>query len=245
MSTKLKPIGHATSVFIDMSGPIEMPRFELELKNINLFIGTNGIGKSLILKLTWVMNMIACAVTGDVKGTELIDTAQFILDNSIPETNTCSAFGIKYQSGGMISIIIQGGKVSNVDYTGFEDISQAPTPVFMSTTMRLFSGMKYYFAMRALLPNDPQQRIAGLVKDFKLYDIMYIEGLLIRMPYVVDQKLLSMLNKFDMKLDLVSIEFENNDLIGTYGNSDRKSLSLLGNGHQSILNMSLGNILNS
>ncbi len=232
-------IGHGTSMIISASlgTDTEMVSREISLKNLNILIGTNGVGKSLILKLNWVMNMISNLIVYQKTGLE--EGAQFILDHSIPESNALGVVGLRYDSGAEVIIHILEGKVVKVEYKGFEKIAQMAKPVFMSSEMRLFSSMKWYLRARKALDVSKPEFILSLVKDFKLYDIMYIEGLINKMPVKCTGQISDMMESIS-NLDIKEVSFTGDDFELVTESGDKKPLSLLGNGEQSMLNMLLG-----
>ncbi len=223
--------GHADSLLLHLSmKDFEMMKQEIELKNLNLLIGANGVGKTLIMKLTWVLNMISQLV---VLKQPLKEGAQFIIDNSVPETQMMGTIGLKYSNGAAIKVELLDGKVTGVDYLGFEKIDQPQKCIYMSAEMRLFSAIKRYCGLRKSIGAEK------MVEHYKLYDVCYIEGLIPKMPLILDKRTRHILESIDVK-DLLSIEFDD-EFIGVF-KDDKKALSLLGNGHQAIINMIIGGL---
>jgi hypothetical protein len=232
---KEKGLGHAKNLIIHMSGEeMEMIAQNIELQNMTILVGKNGVGKSLIMKLTWVLEMIAQLIIkyqGKVSAADLIEGAQFILDKSIPDIKAMAMLGIVFESGAWITLTLLQGKVLNVEYGGFEEITQSTRPVFMSSEMRLFSTIKQYLTLRKML-NGNQEK---MLEHYKLYDLMHIEGMITRMPLTVDKQIQSSLEAFDIK-GLTLIEFTSDDFIGTF-DGNKKVLSQLGNGEQAMINI--------
>lgn len=219
--------GHANSLIIGMSGPMEM-KSEIDLNQLNVFIGANGVGKSLIMKLTWCLNMMSQLV---VLKQPLTEGAQFILDKSIPEHNMFGMLGIRFDSGAKLTITVFEGKVQDVSHEGFEKIDKPSKCVYMSADTRLFSSIKRYLDIRKIVGQEK------MLEHYKLYDCMYIESLISRMPITLDNFSKHLLTSVEID-GLESVDFDG-DFIGVF-KDDRKSLSTLSSGQQALINMTLG-----
>ncbi len=105
-----------------------------------------------MMKLSWVLQMISQLV---VLKQPLKEGAQFIIDKSVPETQMMGTIGLKYNNGAVIKVELLEGKVTGVDYLGFEKIDQPSRCIYMSSEMRLFISIKQYLTLRKLVSKHP------------------------------------------------------------------------------------------
>lgn len=226
-------LGHAKKVRIQMSGPVEYEDFEIDLNNLTLFTGKNGVGKSLVMKIIWVMGMVGNVIIK--KHTNLKEATQYIFDKSIPDTETFASLRMEFESGASINIGLQAGKVLLVEGAGFEKITELQSCIYMSSEMRTFNSMKGYLTLRKIVGVDKTD------EHHKLYDILYVEGLIQKMPITFDKEIKEKLKTFEGIHIPDSVVFEDNDFLGIF-DGEKKSLSSLGSGDQSILNMTIGSL---
>ena len=119
---------------------------------------------------------------------------------------------------------------------------------YMSTAMRTFDAIKIYLRTRSLikrLSDDQEFFYTEILKSYRLYDVTYMEGLLLKMPLKVDGVMKEYLEKFDVKEKITDfgVDFEEEDFYLKYeGDEKKKYLTTFGAGHQSIFNMVMGNV---
>ena len=102
-----KHLGHIKELSLDIDSPIIMTMPKIEFKNLALFVGTNGSGKSLILKLVWCAGMIGEAFIASEVLTmphNPIDNAQYIFDKSFSNQNFNGKMNFIFEDGNNIAI---------------------------------------------------------------------------------------------------------------------------------------------
>lgn len=231
--------GHAKTLILHVSGlpGIEMEKMKIDLKDLNILIGQNGIGKSLVMKITWVLNTISQLIA--MKQPNIEAQTQYILDHSIPDNGMLGNMSIEYTTGATVTVNLLEGKINGVHWVGFEKINE-PTPViYMSTEMRLFTSIKQYLALRKVLG------VEKMAEHYKLYDIIYVERLIQKAPMSITgvsaRSMLQMVNEGSNN-ELEKVEFSETDFTGVWKDGSRKPLSQLGSGEQAVINMVLGGL---
>ncbi len=235
---KSKDIGHAVRLTTDLNGGLNMVNTPIDLNMLNILVGANGTGKTLILKVVWLMNMITQLIIN--KAPDLESGAQFILDNTIPENKSFGYIRMEYESGAGVELSMLNGGVVGVGHSNIKEGMTMGAPIFLSAAMRLFSSMKWYLRARKDLETSKPEFIATLCKDFKLYDILYIERLIHKMPFKIDHNMIPMLSMSEKTADIKLVEVGDDDFIITDSKGAKYPASHLSNGEQSILNMALG-----
>lgn len=244
-----KSAGNLSKMHLDLTKPMEMKHIDLELNQLSVFVGQNGTGKTLILINAWIMGFVASSlVFKKPDKEELIGICQFSYDHCFTDNNFTGTVGCTYQSGATLSITLNEGKVTDVTHTGFENIDQAGDVQFMSSAMRTFEAIGLYLKMRKMVMEQPGMNealvVLKMIENYKLYDVLYIEKLIRKMPLTVTPTMKESLEKFDVKDDitLFNVDLVKGDFYHeTKGEVDKKYLSKYGKGHQSIFNMMLGN----
>jgi hypothetical protein len=219
---------------------------KIELNMMTLLIGYNGTGKSFLMKTAYVCAEVARTVKAmGLSGPPLLETAQFIINGCYDEVDFDGKMGVDFESGASLTMELKEGKVTGVHTSGFESIDNVIGVQYMSSSMRTFEAIKSYLVVRKMLMSTKslQESYAELCKSFKLYDVKYIESIIQKMPLKVDNRLSEALEKFDFGEKLVEIDMDTEKSDFFYVNSDGKKryATSLGKGHQSILNMMIGN----
>jgi hypothetical protein len=178
-------VGHIEKLFVDFKGVME----GLELasqKDLTIFVGQNGSGKSLVLIFTWLMGTIVNIFLQSGKSmTEYEKILQFFFDNSFDKNDFTGKMGAGFENI-EISFEMDNGKVKNLDINILDpsiEILPSGMPVFMSKTTRLFDDLHKYLKMKKLLnigdielSNDTE--LKKLCEMYKIYDILFIERMI-------------------------------------------------------------------
>lgn len=231
--TTKKSLGHVSSLALGLSGALQTEAMVIDLGKLNIFVGANGVGKSLVMKLTWVMQMITQLIIAKVPQAE--QAAQYILDHSVPENGMIGHMILVYESGAMVNVNLLEGQINSLQYRDLEEITEPSSCIYMSSEMRTFNDIKQYLTVRKLVGMEKMDQ------HYKLYDIMYVEKLIQRCPVTLDPLSKETLGLLGCE-NLTSIEFTGDDFVGVFG-QEKKSLAYLGAGEQSMINMMAGGLL--
>jgi hypothetical protein len=234
---KKKQIGNITTVKFDITEPMKM-QTEIEFKNLSIFVGQNGSGKTLIMKMIWFMNTVAAAAIKYKMipvGLSLEDIAQFTMDHTFDNNNFEGSLQINYENGS-IEVAFVGGKVVGVN-PELEGLSEMATPIFMSKDARTFSQIKMIMQMKSTMTQEQ------MLKMVKLYDIVYVEYLSAKLKdtLVLSEPLKSSLEDYGMvKHDIQSLKLKDDSVYFTNSKGEDHETINLSAGEQSILNMMIG-----
>jgi hypothetical protein len=142
-------------------------------------------------------------------------------------------------------VTLQDGTVKSVDHSGWDSVDAVAGIRYMSSSMRTFEAIKHYLLARKLRMESLSQHeaVAELCKDFKLYDVSYIEGLIAKMPLKLDPSTREALDNFGIreKITEIGVDLEKNDFYFTEDGKERRNyMCTMGKGHQSLVNMIIG-----
>lgn len=249
-------LGQIQNMTLNITQPVKMDH-EMDFCELVLMCGKNGVGKTIILKYSWVLASIAHIIVQlrAISGEVLIETAQFYLDYSFDDHNTDGTIGCGFASGMEVEIVCQEGKVIGVNSTKDPSITISNPPTYMSGETRLISETVKY--LRLCKANDIAFKVAcnesNLLKVlalYKLYDVLFMEGILTRIKKgfseeeIVDLGL--RIQKFDVADGLVfkglKISDDEEDILMSSDGENWKSVRTLGAGHQALLTIVLGGL---
>ena len=219
----------------------------IDLNMLTLLTGYNGSGKSFLLVSCYAVTEVARVVSHGITGENLKQAAQFVVDScyrpQVLNDQLCGTF----ESGATVDVMVEKGVVTEVKFSGWENSTVAGIR-YMSSHMRTFESISHYLLARNFCMKDKSKDEAfkELCKDFKLYDVQYLESLIMKMPLKFDEQTRdSLKNNFDVKDDVESfdVDLERKDFFYTIkGSGDRRYMTTLGKGHQSIFNMIVGQL---
>lgn len=233
----IKELGQMTQLNVDIDQPMKL-KADLDMNALNLYVGKNGSGKSLILKMTWALATIMVFKinrTGTSEA-EILQIAQYVWDNTFEDNNFNGLVGAIHP-GGKISIGFKNGKVESLVINVDESIVDAPSPLFLSVTMRTFDEVERFFKLQDKIG------IESMPEYYRLYDSVYAHKLkqAFEKGITVTKDIEYMLTKFELELyDIKSFGYKNDKFIYTNGAGEDKFISALSKGEQSLLNMKLG-----
>lgn len=229
---------------------------KISFKNIaynklSLFIGANGTGKSFMFINLWISNFVINALI-NAKALnmpiDLNEMTQFAFDKCFDNQNFTGKYEVIYSNGLFSTIELIDGKVVDCDIQNIpDDLEHFPQMTYMSKNIRTFDAIKLYLKLRKrIYPNPgrlPEQALAELVQDYKLFDVTYIEKLLGACPMIFNHDL----SNFDFTHEEtpvnIDFDFNSSELVAVLGNGTVKPLTSYGAGHQSIINMIIGSSL--
>src|SRR6478736_2920247 len=247
-----KGLGTTTNHILNITQPLEL-NANLENNALTIYTGVNGSGKTFIMVDTYCLTMLSnyYIILKDHPQFNLNlmkEWAQQVYDKCYSEQNINGVLSMIYSSGAHVRVELDNGKVINVEFTGFEEVN-VPTPVkFLSAHMRTFEAISGYLKIRRWIAgslSDPNAIIEEMTKEYKLYDVTYLEEMIMKMPHTFTEETNKQLKEhfeypntvFEMGVDLEKDDFY---IIQKKKDSEEMQtvyMKTLGKGHQSIFNM--------
>lgn len=232
---KKKALGHIKTMKIDTDQPAEM-KFDMEYNTLMLICGKNGTGKSLVMKYSWALSTIASImVNGGSIAPPLKTVAQDILNGTLEDQNINGELGIVFERGN-ISVTLENGIVTKADFHCDDNVTAAAVPVFMSKVTRTFSQIQQYLKL------EKEVGQVKMSKMYRLYDMLYIEKLKHHLTngFKLPENIKTALDNMDMaKHDIQELILENETIYYLNKKGEKKSMSTLSDGEQSLVNMTL------
>lgn len=233
----IKELGQMTQLNVDIDQPMKL-KTDLDMNALNLYVGKNGSGKSLILKMTWALATIMTFKINRAKisESEILQIAQYVWDNTFEDNNFNGLVGAIHP-GGKISLGFKNGKLESMNIDVAESIANVSVPLFLSVTMRTFDEIERFFKLQDEIGID------SMPKYYRLYDSVYAHKMKqsFEAGIIADDKIKDSLKNFELdKYDIVSFGYKNEKFIFTNSKGEERSMSSLSKGEQSLLNMKLG-----
>lgn len=228
-------------ITINLTSPLKFNFMEMDIKAIQILVGPNGVGKSFILALQWYINMLLNTVVIAHKHKQainLMEAAQFLHDGTF--NSPIDGMVIAVMNKGSVKFSFVKGKVNSCTVTDYEELE--PTRVqYLSAMMRTFTAMNMYLNVRSSISKVlPEDDIKRLLESFKLYDILYLESMIAKMPLHVTEEIKKRFEGFDIKdnITVFDVDLEKNEFY-CIKDGKRESMTYFGNGHQSLFNIIL------
>lgn len=231
--------------------------FDIELRNLNLLTGLNGVGKSFILKLNFALTSFLASVHG-ISQSPLVshprayeEAMQYLLDGTYEDQRFTGEFTAEGDNA-RVKVILEDGQVMKVDHFVAPG-TNVGAPLFMSTTARTFQQIRAYLKFRKLMGvtdvSKPDQ-MPKMLEGYRLYDILYIEKLLVFIKNITPAQLMvieNQLKAFDQEFNIsqLTVTADESDILYTDDKVSDQSLTRLGNGHQALINMTIGSNMTS
>jgi len=252
----MKALGHIQSMRMDLKGLMQMET-DMDIGPLTVLVGANGVGKSLIMKLSFAIGQISNAIIMSRVTKNHIDIdpfAQFVLDHTFDDQDFTGELYTRYEHSN-ITITLDKGKVIKIVHEEVDGLDTPTNIIYMSSSLRLFSSIAMYLKLRKRTGKTNYEDILGeMVKDYTLYDVMYVESLIKRCPIEVTPRLETILSEgFDFKLRqelekdgedregkmIFSVDLEKCEFYLQLQDKDPFYISRFGAGHQSIINMTI------
>lgn len=229
--------GDIVNIEFDMTVPMKFKN-KIEYNQLSIYVGTNGSGKTFMLKMVWFINTISAAFVNMSKLStvfSITEFAQFTLNHTFSNCDFEGSIKVNYEHGD-IKVEFTKGMVTCItpNLSGIEEMA---TPIFMSKDARTFDQIKQIMYLQSTLGNE---KVLDIVK---LYDIMYVEILKTKLEngLKVDEKFKTILKDYELeKYDIQSFKIANNSVYFTNSKNEDVELTRLSSGEQSIINMFLG-----
>lgn len=235
---------------ITIQGIADMNIENMVHKEITLFVGANGTGKTLVLVMVWIISMLAMFYVKLRLTFKCIEPLQFLLDNCFTDQTWTGKASIDF--GNLeIGFELLDGKVIDVIVDEREEIKDVAPPVFMSKNTRSYDDIVSYFRIKKLLGiTDFHASVAEntkkLVGLYKIYDIFFMERLFSKVKdgYVLSAELSDTIHKMFKDVNskcgkIVKLTYDDykNDIMYEDTEGNIKSVCSLSAGEQSLLNI--------
>lgn len=217
---------------LNLTSPIKIDS-EFELGKIDIFVGENGVGKSLILKIVYALGAVSVN-----KSVDNIEAAQFVFDNTFRDQNFDGSLWAIYTKG-MLTVKLDKGKVTEV----INDLKRPVPVVYMSSDMRTFDAMSLYLRVRKNGGDSPIALMQSLLGSYRLYDVTYMEALIGRCPIALPEQITTSLKDkfgFQESIKAIDADLDKCTFRAILDDGSKKDLATYGKGHQAILNMFVG-----
>ncbi len=234
--------GHVIQMGIEMDNPKMNLNFQ-DMRSLMILVGQNGVGKTFMLICTWYLsNLVQNAIISKKLGHNIdpILSAQYMWDHCFDSPGTMTGKLLaEFEYGPNITVEVNAGKVTVCDIYIPNNITEPQNVIFMSKGMRTFDAMDMYLKLRANVNGSTEQIFMEMFKYYKLYDIMYVEALINRMPIVVDSLLEARIHNFDdtIHIDQFCVDTKACYFYTIDKSGIMKKLCTYGAGHQSLFNM--------
>ena len=232
------------SMTFNLTSPIPFDNMEISLRELTLLTGTNGTGKTFMMVNTFCMSFVANSISN---GSDTKEVAQFVFVHSFSDQNIHGTIRTDFKDC-YLTVTFDKGQVTDIEHNITDQV--IPLSVYMSSAMRKFDSISVYLKIRRRIEDMKRIGIRGkmvhpllineMVKDFKLYDIVYIERLIKACPITISDQMLNSLETFGIRDILVTVDVDLGKcefIVAT--NNGIKNLSNYSAGEQAIINMML------
>jgi hypothetical protein len=257
-------MAHLDKVTIQLEGNtgFNLSIKDMQMNELNLLCGTNGTGKSFILRQTFILGFIGQTYHNSVLAgapLDLAELANFVVSRTFIEPDFTGLVEGQFTNDAFIEYRMDKGvviecHVANVD----KDTKPFPGIKFLSAEMRTFDDISSYLRMRKrIAPSMEKQldeaKLKELCDEFKIYDVIQIEGFINATPVtyssLIDFEGYGIKNPpktIDVDLDKCDFFFEEEgDVLNSPGpgraEGKRRYARTYSKGEQSLFNMFAAN----
>lgn len=258
-------IGSVKSVKLNLkdkedNGIMMMPE-PMTLKEIAIFVGQNGSGKTLVLKFIWVVSMMLYNSVNYRRlrphMTELNEELknenyQFLIDKSFDENNFNGTIEATFEHAS-VSLKLTNGKIAQLEIEVEQGYDLPTLPIFMSKNLRTFDDIKKYLQFRKLnnivdVKSNPES-FEKMLEIYRIYDVTFVESLLLKLkePKDIPDNVLESLHSFEgmekYNMKKLGADLESCDIYFLNENNERVNLTRLSAGEQSLTNMVISQLI--
>jgi hypothetical protein len=238
------------------------PNFvDMTINQINIYVGTNGSGKSFILRQTFILGFLGLSYHGALVLGQPIDMrefANFVLSKAYVDPDFTGVVNADFDNGAFIEYKMEKGVVTSCVVNNVtKETKPFPHVVFLSAEMRTFDDISGYLRMRKRIVgpskvlNDNQFK--ELCEEFKIYDVLYLERMINGAPINMEKM---EFDRFNIKpIKTIDVDLEKcdwyteieGDLMNSPGPGEpeptRKWMRTYSKGEQSLINMFSANFI--
>lgn len=224
-------------------------KIDIDFNKINIYVGQNGTGKTVLLKLAWFGTYIT--------SNKILEERGFLPQNSIQEDFVNHTISKVFEevdfNGKMVfnfennlttTVIFEKGICIDITFSNLTKENKVTNILFMSKELRLFTELVRYLKLRKRV--NGTERIMSpaafeeILNDYKIYDALAVEHLLQNLPLEFSEMISKVLvENYDFKKNPTRLEvnLETCSFLLEYSDNTIENVLKLGAGHQSILNM--------
>ena len=224
-------------------------KIDIDFNKINIYVGQNGTGKTVLLKLAWFGTYIT--------SNKILEERGFLPQNSIQENFVNHTISKVFEevdfNGKMVfnfennlttTLIFEKGICIDITYSNLTKENKVTNILFMSKELRLFTELVRYLKLRKRV--NGTERIMSpaafeeILNDYKIYDALAVEHLLQNLPLEFSEMISKVLvENYDFKKNptRLEVDLETCSFLLEYSDNTTENVLKLGAGHQSILNM--------
>ena len=230
-------------------------KIDIDFNKINIYVGQNGTGKTVLLKLAWLGTYIT--------SNKILEERGFLPQNSIQEDFVNHTISKVFEevdfNGKMVfnfennlttTVIFEKGICIDITFSNLTKENKVTNILFMSKELRLFTELVRYLKLRKRV--NGTERIMSpaafeeILNDYKIYDALAVEHLLQNLPLEFSEMISKVLvENYDFKNNptRLEVDLETCNFLLEYSNNTTENVLKLGAGHQSILNMFTMNLI--
>lgn len=160
----------------------------MDINNLNLLIGYNGTGKSVILKLNWLFgmfhNIIIISKLNNIVDQELTKSFNYLFENTFPETDWNGILEYQLTTDESCHFKLKDGKIESFVHFNYTSESEMLQCIYMSKDTRTFNSLDAMLAFRKMLVVQAKEeglfKLNGLIsqemsKTYKYHDVQLLE----------------------------------------------------------------------
>lgn len=251
-----KELGHITKITIKIDSPMQLNFTEIEFNKLSIFTGTNGSGKSLILKFNWLCSTfinLLIAKNGIKEGISVDNTQlfEYLFKNTFVDNNFNGYIRCFYPNNSL-SVAFTNGSINSLVIDGDLDLNSYSITQFLSKETRTFDSVDKYLQLKKLLnvgsdilDMAKSENSEKLLSMYRIYDIFFIEGFINKTKdgFIIEEKYKEDLTKFGIECHEIKTDFNNSAvLFKKTKDTEFIRAASLSSGEQSILTMFLASI---
>lgn len=234
----------------------------MEMRELNFLCGTNGSGKSFVLRQTFILGFIGLTYHNAVLAgapLDLTELANFVVPRTFVNPDFTGLVEGQFTNDAFIEYRMDKGVVIECHIANVtKDTKPFPGIKFLSAEMRTFDDISSYLRMRKRIVPSMSKQLSGpqfkeLCDEFKIYDVMQIEGMINAAPITysdtIDFEAYHIKNpptSIDVDLDKCDFFFEEEgDVLNSPGpgraEGKKRYARTYSKGEQSLFNMFAAN----
>ena len=248
----MKPIGNIKNIKVDITKPIAMD-VDMTMNQIAIMVGPNGSGKTMMLKLIWIMSNItnSYGAMANMQHYDAEKSAKQLFDGTFDDQDFTGTIEVNFEYANAYIKLDDGEVDGCISVTMDSDVSSFGMPIFMSKTMRTFDEISQYLKFRQMIGIHGElgvkdaQRMEKLEAMYKIYDIMYVEKMISAFgngKAVPPQTLTALHNFTGMeKYDIMAVRYDDNarEILWEDKAGNENKFTRMSAGEQALCNMVL------
>ena len=247
-------LGQIENCILTIEEPLKLVNLKLEFQELMLLVGTNGTGKTYILKLSWLVsthvNMKLAANKIGMSFDEKVNI-EFLFNNTYFKAKTTGNYEFNFSSGINIKFTLLDGGCTFIETTIPENIDAASPPLFLSKETRLFDAFINYMKFKKMLgipqgfPKE-EEHLNKTLDMYRIYDVVYMEQMLLRIVNKTNESILiynKSIEAFDttLKMKDIGVVYDSCDILLLNEEGKEVSVGTLSAGQQAMMTMIMAN----